>query len=300
MEQIVKNNPIDYANLKKTLRELAERYPFLVIDSLSKSACGREIPVIKLGRAREYVLLAAAFHGSEHITSNVLLRFIEQVADSVSRNSEIGGFNMRKVLMGRGVIFVPVVNPDGVEIAMHGSAAAMHLRGLVERVSKGDTTHWNANARGVDINHNFDADWATLHKAEQEAGIFGPAPTRYGGHKPMSECESEALVKLCRTYKIRHAVALHSQGEVIYWSYKDKEPPRAKKMAEIMATSSAYQLDEARGIAEGGGFKDWFISEFNRPAFTVELGLGENPLPIETAGEIYNKVREMLIISLAM
>ena len=63
-----------------------------------------------------------------------------------------------------------------------------------------------------------------------------------------------------------------------------------------MATSSGYALDVPDGVADGGGFKDWFITEFNRPGFTIELGLGENPLPIEEATKIYNQIREMLVL----
>jgi len=71
-------------------------------------------------------------------------------------------------------------------------------------------------------------------------------------------------------------------------------------MAEIMATSSGYALDVPTGIASGGGFKDWFISEFSRPGFTVEMGLGSNPLPIESAESIYKKLEEMLMLCCIM
>ena len=63
-----------------------------------------------------------------------------------------------------------------------------------------------------------------------------------------------------------------------------------------MSTSSGYALDTPVGIAEGGGFKDWFICEFNRPGFTVEIGRGKNPLPAESAGEIYSRIEEMLML----
>lgn len=71
-------------------------------------------------------------------------------------------------------------------------------------------------------------------------------------------------------------------------------------MAEIMATSSGYALDTPVGIADGGGFKDWFISEFGRPGFTVELGQGKNPLPAENAGKILDRVSEMLMLCIMM
>ena len=67
-----------------------------------------------------------------------------------------------------------------------------------------------------------------------------------------------------------------------------------------MATSSGYALDVPSLIATGGGFKDWFIKEFNRPAFTIEFGLGENPLPITEFEKIYKITKEMLILCAIM
>jgi g-D-glutamyl-meso-diaminopimelate peptidase len=71
-------------------------------------------------------------------------------------------------------------------------------------------------------------------------------------------------------------------------------------MAEIMATTSGYALDVPSGLAEGGGFKDWFIEEFHKPGFTIEIGKGENPLPSEDAQKIYLKIKEMLTLCAIM
>ena len=128
-------------------------------------------------------------------------------------------------------------------------------------------------------------------------GIYGPAKSRYGGTKPESEPETKALINLCKRAKIRHTVALHSQGEVIYWCFGDNTPPRSRSIAEILATASGYALDIPVDIADGGGFKDWFIEEFNRPGFTIEMGKGENPLNAETAEDIYLNAREMLTLA---
>ena len=46
--------------------------------------------------------------------------------------------------------------------------------------------------------------------------------------------------------------------------------------------------------ADAGGYKDWFIQEFDRPGFTVELGLGENPLPLSSFGSLLEKTKAML------
>ena len=300
MNNIIKPQYYDYPALKKALRALCDEYSFLIPATIGMSCAGRDINTLRLGKAEEYALITAAFHGSEHLTTTVLLMFIEELCRAVKNNDSIAGFNARKALFGRGVIFIPRVNPDGCEISLHGSLGCGALAKKIARLCGGDFEHWNANLRGVDINHNFDAGWEQLRERERSEGIYGPAPTRFGGYRPESEPETVALTELCRRGRIQHIVALHSQGEVIYWTYGDKRPPRSERMAELLATSSCYALDSATGIAEGGGFKDWFISEMGRPGFTVELGLGENPLPDSQAEPIYERVREMLTLASIM
>ena len=296
MERIAESVEYDYAGYKRTLDALCGKYGILSRSVIGKSCAGRDITALKIGNSNNYSLIAAAFHGSEHITTNILLFFIEELCEALVRDSALAGVDARKALTGRGIIFVPRVNPDGCEISIHGAAACGELKESMARICKRDFLHWNANFRGVDINHNFNAGWKELKILERQAGIYGPSPTRYGGSRPESEPETVALTNLCRSGRIRQAMALHTQGEVIYWNYGEDKPPRSEKMAEIMATSSGYALDFPVGISVGGGFKDWFISELKRPAFTVELGVGKNPLPINTAEKIYMTVKEMFML----
>lgn len=300
MQRIVKSVDYDYAEMKKIIDALCCRNPVLQPFTIGKSCAGREITAIKINSDTEYVLFAAAFHGSEHITSNVLLMFLEEFATAYTHNNSIADINVRKAMGNRGIIFVPCVNPDGCEISIRGALGCGKEAGNIYKMSKGDFLHWNANLRGVDINHNFDAGWQKLHELERKSGILGPSATRFGGYTPHSEPETIAMVNLCKEYNIHHALALHSQGEVIYWSYNGYESKTSKQMAEIMAATSSYALDVPVGLAYGGGFKDWFISEYLRPGFTVELGKGKNPLPITDAQKIYSGIREMLTITAIM
>ncbi len=300
MERIIKSREYDYLERQNVISKLCHEYPFVKKSIIGKSVLGKDITALKIGSASAYCLIAAAFHGSERITSNVLLMFIEDLCRAIKDEAYIEGLKMPSAMRGRGVIFIPCVNPDGCDISLLGEKACGRWGDKISKLCNKDFAHWNANVRGVDINHNFDAGWHALREREKKTGILGPAPTRFGGTRPESEPETLALCELCRTTEIRHAVALHSQGEVIYWSYGKTQPSRSRKMAEIMATSSGYALDIPYGIAEGGGFKDWFISKFSRPGFTVELGRGKNPLPISESIKIYSKVREMLTLSVIM
>lgn len=264
--------------------------------TIGKSCAGRDIKAVKLGNAKDYALIVAATHGSEHITTNILLGFMSELANALKKDLPICGFNAVRALFGKGVIFVPRINPDGCEISISGFKSGGALEAFAEKISGGDYRHYNANLRGVDINHNFNAGWNRLKRLETDSEITAPAPTRYGGSHPESEPEVVCICELCRNIRIRQLLSLHTQGEVIYWTYGNEKPKRSERMAQIMASSSGYALDVPSGLAVGGGLKDWFIEEFNRPAFTAELGMGENPLPISSAEEIYNRVKEMLML----
>ncbi len=300
MESIIRYIEQDYTAIRTIIAEFKKKYPFVSVSSIGKSVYGREIPAVRIGRSNEYVLYAGAFHGTERITATLLLMFIEELCEALLRHGEISGIDAVKAMYGRGVIIVPMVNPDGCEIALKGPSSCGYYAGRINRICNGKYSGWNANLRGVDINHNFDADWLALREAEKHNGIFGPSSRQFGGNKPHSEPETMALVDLCRFVKIRHAVAFHSQGEVIYWNYGKNTPLKARRMAEIMAASSGYALDVPTGLACGGGFKDWFIEKQQRPAFTVEIGKGVNPLDPATLPEIYEQLREMLTVTLLM
>ncbi len=297
---VILSEDYDHIRRKKAINELCERYEFLRPTVIGKSCAGRDITALSLGRGTDYSLFAAAFHGSEHITATILLMFVEELCEAIKNDGSIAGLNARKALFGRGVVFVPCVNPDGCEISVNGEVGCSGSAARISRMCKGDFKHWNANLRGVDINHNFSAGWQELRQLERRSGYLVPSPRRFGGYSPESEPETRALTDFCRSNRIHHAVALHSQGEVIYWDYGENRPPRAERMAQIMATASGYALDVPTGLAVGGGFKDWFIESFNRPAFTVELGRGENPLSADSAREIYETAREMLTLAAIM
>ena len=127
-----------------------------------------------------------------------------------------------------------------------------------------------------------------------------PGPRQYSGLAPESEPETRAVTDLCRRVAFRHVVALHSQGEEIYWQYGEDTPPQSHIMAQVLGAASGYTVTAPTGMASHGGFKDWFIRCFHRPGFTIELGRGVNPLPVEEFEAIYDKAREMLTLSVLL
>lgn len=282
-------------NQRKMIFSLKKAYPFLGVRLIGRSLCQRGIYALSIGRVENPLLIAAGFHGQEWLTCLLALRFAETVLASRARKMPVWGID--PVCFNRGVVIVPCVNPDGVQIAINGVDGAGKYAESYRKICAASSEKWSANARGVDINHNFDAGWHKLREMEIDSGILAPSPRRYGGYMPESEPESKAIVDFSKLIKPRMAIALHSQGEEIFWEYGDKKPPRSERLARIFAAASGYTLVENSGLASHGGFKDWFIEYFNRPAFTVEIGKGENPLPLTDFGEILEKTIPMLALA---
>lgn len=292
--------PADYGTVSGIITALCGRYPFLNAAPIGSSVLGRHIWGLTLGSGKERVLMAAAFHGQEWMTALLCLRLCEELCESLHRDKPLNDWNLRRAMAGRGVVLVPLVNPDGVEIALHGSKTAGAYCEQVAALGGDTPARWQANARGVDINHNFNAGFAQLQQLERKKGIIGPSPRQWGGPYAESEPETKALIGLCERGDFRHVVALHSQGEEIYWQYGEHTPPASKLMALVMASASGYAVAAPSGLASHGGFKDWFIEHYARAGFTIELGRGENPLPLSEMESIYQKAREMLLTALMM
>ena len=82
-------------------------------------------------------------------------------------------------------------------------------------------------------------------------------------------------------------LAYHAQGKEIYWQFDDIEVPGARELGERFAHLSGYTLTEPAEQSSFAGYKDWFIKTFRRPGYTIEVGSGTNPLPLEQFDEIY-------------
>ena len=213
MDIIVTSKDYTYRERQAVIDFLCEKYKFLYSFTIGKSCLGKNITALKIGNSKSYSLITAATHGSERITSNVLLMFVEDLCKAITSDKSIEGVNVRKGLYGRGVIFIPCVNPDGCDISLLGKSACGKKANVYSNLCDGNFKKWNANARGVDINHNFDASWQELRKKEISLGIIGPGPTRYGGVCPNSEPETKALVDLCEKTYIRHVVSTVEIGK---------------------------------------------------------------------------------------
>ncbi|HCL4445315.1 TPA: peptidoglycan-binding protein [Clostridium botulinum] len=289
-----------YEIMEKDIMALKKRYPFIQVGVAGKSVLGKNLYYIKLGNGSNEVFYNGAHHALEWITALLLMKFIEDFSRAYSEGSKIKGYNIKDIWNRSSIYIMPMVNPDGVDLVINGLQRNNPYYDDLIKWNNGSTDfskNWQANIKGVDLNHNYNASWYESKIAEESYGVYGPGPTRYGGPYPESEPESRSVADFTRNHNFRLILAYHSQGEVIYWTYRDIIPTGAREIGELFSKVSGYELSETVGIASYAGYKDWFIAQFKRPGFTIEVGKGTNPLPLSQFDKIYRDNIEILLLA---
>ena len=264
-----------------------KEFPELQRTRLAKSILGEDIDMYKIGRGERKILFVGTHHGSEHITASLLYYFLFRIASSGER---ICAFDKRLYLDTFSLYVVPMLNPDGAELSINGpfeNPLSERQRRMVGE--SGDFRRWQANARGVDLNHNYAAGFAEYKKIEAERGIFA-GRSLYSGEYPESEPESQAAASLARTLDFSAIVSLHSQGEVIYHYRIDKSAAPVTHLQKALG----YSPDTPNDTARFGGFCDYTAGELLIPSITIEVGKGENPLPESE----YHRIKERIFYAL--
>ncbi|MCK6257692.1 LysM peptidoglycan-binding domain-containing protein [Fictibacillus sp. KIGAM418] len=288
--------PYDYTVLKYDLQRLCSLYPFIRSDCFGQSVLKKDLVQLKCGRGPKKVHVNASFHANEWITTGILMVFLNDYLLALTNNTPIRGINMLPLYESATLSAVPMVDPDGVDLVLQGPPDIEPYRSLVKTLNKQHPNFkdWKANIRGVDLNNQLPARWE-IEKARKPAE---PAPRDYPGDYPLSEPEAKAIANLTVDENFDRVIALHTQGKEFYWGFEKEEPDEAEKIAEEFERVSGYKA--VRYVDSYAGYKDWFIQEFRKPGFTIELGIGVNPLPLSQFQEIYKDTLGIFLASLYM
>lgn len=206
------------------------------------------------------IIAQYAIHAREYVTTFLALIQIEDFCMRGKRGS---------------VYFIPAANPDGINIALTVNPL------------------YKANAFGVDLNVNFDAEWGKGVKNVRFRGA-----ENFIGEKPFSESETAALRDFTLKVKPSATVSYHTKGEEIYYYFNQSGNAlyRDKAIAEKLAAATGYALKTPKGSV--GGYKDWCIEKLKIPAFTIEAGADSlsHPIGEEFAKNIFEKNKDVLNI----
>ena len=290
--------PMTSAQLDRVLEALAAAYPAIQTELLARTSFGRPIRAVTIGRGERRVLYSAAHHANEWLTATVLLKFLEDYAQAVETDGTIGGVPARELYEAATISMVPMVDPDGVDLVTGAATQAEReqaesLAAFYPNIPFPDG--WKANLNGVDLNLQYPAGWLTAREIKFSQGYTRPGPRDFVGRFPLSQPEVQALADYTQRVDPAIVIAWHSQGEVIYWQYGGIGVPGAREIAERFANLSGYRLEDTPYNSSFAGYKDWFIQTYRRPGFTIEVGAGENPLPLDQFDAIYRASLPILV-----
>ena len=297
------NVPFTSKVLQYCIRGLTARYPFLSEQQIARTKQGTPVHLLRVGTGPRCVFYNASHHANEWITTPLLMKFLEDYCRAVSDDTELMGVSARALYERVSLYIVPMVNPDGVDLVTGLYAPDSEPYQSARELAKDYPSipfpdGWKANLAGVDLNLNYPAGWEEAKRIKAEQGFTGPAPRDFVGFAPLDQPEAAAMVEWTRKLNPELTLSYHTQGRVIYWKYLDLQPPGAKELGELFAQTSGYALEDTPYASGFAGYKDWFIQEYNRPGYTIEVGLGENPIPLDQFDEIYEENLGILILGM--
>lgn len=275
---------MDYRTLEKFLEKKIENAQ---VEIIGKSVLGRFIYSVYFDFGSNYnIIIHASIHAREHITTDLVCRLIQDISKY---------YEKYKTMQTPNIIFVPMVNPDGVELCYYGlkSVQSREKRGFLTRINAGkDFSLFKANANGVDLNTNFDAKWGS-----GKGNKFFASADGFIGHTPMSEPEVQALALLTCRLKPFFTISYHCKGQEIYYQFFNKKENirRDKNIAKIIAKSTKYKIKDIQCVSSGG-YKDWCVQRFGIPSVTIEVGKDEliHPLSINHLPQIYKRNKNII------
>ncbi len=182
--------------------------------------------------AEENVLIVGVVHGDEPQGKYLIEEYLKSQS------------NMKS---GRGVMFIPCLNPDGLQLGRR------------------------TNANNVDINRNFPTkNWG---KNEGDNATCDDETTNYfGGKSAGGEIETRFLIDTIKKYSPSLVMTIHAPYKVVNY-----DGP-AKDVAEMISNIIKYPVEASIGYPTPGSFGTWAGVERNIPTITLEV---DEEIPVQ-------------------
>jgi predicted deacylase len=158
------------------------------------------------------------------------------------------------------ITIIPSANPDGVY-----KVIGKEGRFATEDVPKDiDTSPGRFNARGVDLNRNFDCRWSPN-------AVWREHPVG-AGSSPFSEPEAMAIKNFMLAMRPDAVVFWHSQANAVYASFCETGIlPKTLDIMNAYAQGSGYPAVKSFDAYEVTGDAEGWLASIGIPAITVEL-----------------------------
>lgn len=285
-----------YQDIFTSIHQLSQTYSdFVICRIIGQSHDERLIPMIRIGMGEETLICTAGVHGRETVNPVLMLKMVEEYCEAYRHHLRIDNIDVHALLNRFSICFIPLVNPDGYEIALRGFTAIHNpiLRQTI-RMKRIEADCWKYNARGVDINRNFPCE-----------SYIQQQITEY----PASENETKALMNIFKDYKSVGYVDFHSRGKVIYYYrnsmsflYNRKSQRIAKYLQKLSKYTLGKKEEEFLSHLSGGNSVNYYSEIIQKPAITIETVEEQAGFPLSTSyqEETYQEIRTIPLGILTM
>ncbi len=223
--------------------------------TIGASVEGRTLEAYTYGEGDTHLLFVGGVHGGYEWNS-VLLAY--QFIDYIEANPSV-------VPSGLSVTVIPSANPDGLYkvVGKEGRFAAADVSVSPDILASG-----RFNARGVDLNRNFDCKWKPESTWRSQ--------TVSAGTSAFSEPEAAALRDFILKNTPDAVVFWHSQSNAVYASECAAGIlPKTLDVMNTYANASGYPPVASFDAYEVTGDAEGWLASINIPAVTVELSTHE-------------------------
>jgi g-D-glutamyl-meso-diaminopimelate peptidase len=261
---------------------------------IGKSVEGRDIVALKINGKKDEILRFAqndmnmdsagtkpsvfftgGIHAREDFSVMLCMKMIDYYCHYYNEEKDFEGYDVKKIVDAVDLFFVPVANPDGLNIVHNGIEASSNYEKLKTMTIWGeDNTYWKANANGIDINKNFDDGNWDIRACVPGTEI--PCSDRFKGFTANSEPETLALVNFCNENHFSLMVTYHCSGNCTFWADSGTHGMFNGLDEKIMDELNKKYIYRKTKISMdpkiyGCGFENWFRARMKRPAFCIEL-----------------------------
>lgn len=299
----VSNLRYSYEQMKSDLDMLKQQYPNEIVTSvLDVTADGRDIIEVTLGKtdAKHHILIQSTIHAREYMNTVLAMNQIEDYL-RYSEERSYEGISWQELYKDVCFHIIPMANPDGVAVSQDGISKITdaELQNQLMQCYENDISDgkggtgresyfrtWKANARGVDLNRNFDVGW------EAYEGTGHPSSECYKGEAPACEQETKAILSTAEKYRPDCCISYHSYGNLVYWNYGSQGEilEADRKLAECVSSATGYEMNSTvQASTDSAGCSDYFVLKLGIPAVTIENGGSDCPMPISEYQPMYEK-----------
>ena len=217
---------------------------------IGRSVEGRPITVERVGDGPTDVLVVGGIHGGYEANSIALARrLLEHYRENPGELPE--GFTLH---------VIDNMNPDGLYRITEGAPVAeFDFRAVNIRPGR-------FNARGVDLNRNWDGDW-------QPTSSWGTQQVD-AGSAPFSEPETRAVRDYLQRIDPAASVFFQSAAAGIWYSGAEDRWEPSRRLAEAYSRGSGYRMpeeDDGPVDYEITGSADDYFYEIGHRNLTIEL-----------------------------